>query len=73
MPQAHQEDFMKLFVRDKEKGLLIITKAIEIWANGLNVYHLDWNRCYGSVGIKATEVVIEGGSYRLDEFQKRTK
>jgi DNA replication protein DnaC len=74
MPQVHQEDFYEVVCERYEKGSLIITSNRDMseWAS------MFTNALIGTAAMdrlvhRATEIVIEGGSYRLDEFQKRTK
>jgi DNA replication protein DnaC len=74
MPQAHQEDFYEIVCERYERRPLIITSNRDMseWAS------IFTNPLIGSAAMdrlvhRANEIVIDGGSYRLDQFKKQAK
>jgi len=72
MPQIHQEDFYEVICERYEKRPLIITSNRDMseWASVFS------NPLIGSAAMdrlvhRATEIVIDGGSYRLDQFKSQ--
>ena len=74
MPEKQQEDLYEIICERYEKKPMIITSNREIseWAMIFN------NSLIGSAAVdrlvhRGMEILLEGKSYRLDQFQKRTK
>lgn len=74
MPEAQQEDLYEVICGRYEKKSLIITSNRDLseWASAFT------NPLIGSAAMdrlvhKAIEVIIDGGSYRFDQFKKRIR